>query len=149
MSADDERFDRLFARFDASRPLMVVAERDGEILGGVFGALSEEGHRILLGPVAVDESVRGTGLARRLMQTVEVEAMASGAREIGLGSKRDARGFYASVGYEGKRTYKHKALPLPGKVRDLRVAKLQAAVGDLDAGVTVETDETGKVPSLW
>ena len=84
------------------------------------------------------------------MQTVEIEAMASGVREIGLGSKRDARGFYASLGYQGKRTYKHKPLPLPGRVRDLRVAKLQAALGDLDEGQLVEMDATtGAVAPLW
>jgi predicted N-acetyltransferase YhbS len=150
MAADDVRFEHLYERFDESRPLMVVAERDGEVVGGVFGAVTEDRSNAKLGPVSVDGSVRGMGLARRLMQSVEVEAMALGVCELHLGSKKDARGFYASLGYQGKRTYKHRALPLPGRVRDLKVAKLQAALGDLDEGQLVATDaDTGKVPALW
>lgn len=149
MPADDVRFDRLFANFERSRPMMVVAERDGEVVGGVFGALSEDGSTAILGPVSVDESVRGTGLARRLMQIVEVQAMALGVCELGLGSARAARGFYESIGYAGKRTMKHKALPLRGRVRDLRVAKLLAQIGDLDEGIDVEIDDHGDVAALW
>ena len=150
MPADDEHFDRLFERFQSSRPMMVVAERDGQIVGGVFAATSGDGSSVVAGPVSIDESVRGTGLARRLMQTFEVQAMALGARTIGLGSKLAARGFYERLGYSGKRTGKLKALPLPGKVRDLRVARLQAKLGDLDEGRLVEVDpDTGKVPALW
>jgi predicted N-acetyltransferase YhbS len=150
MAADDVRFEHLYERFDESRPMMVIAERDGEVVGGVFGAVTGDRSNAKLGPVSVDGSVRGTGLARRLMQSVEVEAMALGVRELHLGSKLDARGFYASLGYQGKRTHKHKALPLPGRVRDLKVAKLQTALGDLDEGQLVTTDaETGKVPALW
>lgn len=130
--------------------MMVVAERDGRIVGGVFAVISKDGTGVVVGPVSVDESVRGSGLARRLMQTFEVQAMALGVRELALGSKLAARGFYEALGYAGKRTMKHKSLPLPGPVRDLRVAKLQAAVGDLDEGQLVEADpETGAVPALW
>src|SRR5919109_3955907 len=94
MPANDERFDRLFSRFEQSRPMMVVAEREGEIVGGVFGVISADRSDVVVGPVSVDESVRGTGLARRLMQTCEVQAMALGAHQITLGAVRSARGFY-------------------------------------------------------
>jgi GNAT superfamily N-acetyltransferase len=145
---DDWRLDRLLEHFEDSRPLMVVAERDGEIVGGALGLVTDD--RFGVNILGFDDSVRGIGLGRRVMQTVEVQAMARGARELGLGSVREARGFYESIGYAGKRTYKHKALPLPGRVRDLRVAKLQAALGDLDEGQLVEADaETGDVPALW
>ena len=41
------------------------------------------------------------------------------------------------LGYRGKRTGKQKELPLPGRVRDLRAARLLEAIGDLDVGVTI------------
>jgi predicted N-acetyltransferase YhbS len=146
---DDYRFERLYVHFEASRPLMIVAERDGEVVGGALGLVRDH-DRFGVSIVAFDESVRGTGLARRVMQTVEVQAMACGAREIGLGSVRAARGFYERLGYSGKKTGKLKSLPLPGRIRDLKVAKLQAALGDLDEGELVATDaDTGKVPALW
>ena len=145
---DAWRIERLISAFEASQPLMIVAERDGEVVGGALGVVQDD--RFGINIVAFDESVRGTGLARRVMQTVEVQAMACGARELGLGSVRAARGFYERLGYSGKRTGKLKSLPLPGRVRDLKVAKLLAALGDLDEGEIVEPDkETGKVPALW
>jgi GNAT superfamily N-acetyltransferase len=147
IATDDWRFDRLFSHFEASRPLMIVAERDGKVVGGALGLVKDD--RFGVSIVAFDPSVRGTGLARRVMQTVEVQAMACGAREIGLGSVREARGFYNRLGYHGKRTGKLKSLPLPGRVRDLKVAKLQAGLGDLDEGHLVSTDGSGNVPPLW
>ncbi len=148
IAPDDWRLDRLIEDLDECQPLMIVAERDGEIVGGVLGRVHDESGGVHI--VGFAESVRGTGLARRVMQTIEVEAMALGARQITLGSVRAARGFYERLGYSGKRTGKLKALPLPGRVRDLRIAKLQAALGDLDEGQLVEADpETGAVPALW
>jgi hypothetical protein len=43
----------------------------------------------------------------------------------------------------------HKELPLPGRVLDYRLRKLEARIGDLEAGQVVQTDETGKIPSLF
>lgn len=145
---DDWRLDRLIEGLAEGEPLMIVAEQDGDIVGGVLGRVHDGSAGVHI--VGFAESVRGTGLARRVMQTIEVEAMALGARQITLGSVRAARGFYEALGYAGKRTGKLKSLPLPGRVRDLRVAKLQAKIGDLDEGQLVEADpQTGAVPALW
>jgi ribosomal protein S18 acetylase RimI-like enzyme len=145
---DDWRLDRLLTEFDNSQPLMVVAERDGEVVGGALGRLGDgtAGVNIL----AFQPAVRRVGLGRRVMQTLEVEAMARGARTISLGAVSEAHGFYARLGFSGKRVGMMKGLPLPGRVRDLRVRKLLDAIGDMEQGQLVSADATtGKVPPLW
>ena len=52
------------------------------------------------------------------------------------------------MGYLGKSSM-HKDLPLPGRVLELRLRKLEALIGDLEAGQFVQTDETGNIPSLF
>ena len=78
-------------------------------------------------------------MGRRLLEAIEVEALVRGAREIVLGAAVEARGFYTRLGYTGKHAMRLKQLPLPGRVREHRTAKLAAAVGDLEAGVVVGT----------
>jgi hypothetical protein len=43
----------------------------------------------------------------------------------------------------------HKELPLPGRVLEYRLRKLEALVGDLEAGQAVQTGEDGRVPPLF
>jgi len=145
---DDWRLDRLLADFDASQPLMIVAERNEEVVGGALGRLGDgtAGVNIL----GCQPAVRRLGLGRRVMQTLEVEAMARGARTLSLGAASEAHGFYASLGFSGKRVGMMKGLPLPGRVRDLRVRKLLEAIGDVERGQSVSADPTtGKIPPLW
>ena len=64
------------------------------------------------------------------------------------GAVDDAKGFYARVGYRGKSSM-HKELPLPGRVREFRLRKLEAELGDLEVGQVVSVDATGKIPPLF
>jgi hypothetical protein len=87
-------------------------------------------------------------LGHRLLQTFEVECMALGLRSIALGTHDGGRSFYERLGYHGRASM-HKDLPLPGRVLDLRLRKLTAELGDLDAGAIVTTDRDGsKVPAI-
>jgi hypothetical protein len=52
------------------------------------------------------------------------------------------------MGYHGKSSM-HKELPLPGRVLELRLKKLETKLGDLEVGQVVWTDEMGKIPSLF
>ena len=139
------RTDRVFAdlvnHYPQDRRLMLVAEKDGQIVGGVLGFEN------ILRIIALVPAERGKGLGRRLIQTFEIGAMQRGIRTISLGAKEGAKGFYVRMGYRGK-TSMHKDLPLPGRVLDFRLKKLKAMIGDLEAGQVVQTDETGKVPPL-
>ena len=74
--------------------------------------------------------------------------MRRGVRMISLGADEREKGFYLRMGYRG-RSSMHKELPLPGRVLAFRLQKLEAVMGDLEAGQVVQTDETGKVPSLF
>ena len=74
--------------------------------------------------------------------------MRRGVQMISLGAVEHAKGFYQRMGYRGKSSM-HKDLPLPGRVLELRLQKLEALIGDLEAGQLVQTDETGNIPSLF
>ncbi|HVL39855.1 MAG TPA: GNAT family N-acetyltransferase [Fimbriimonadaceae bacterium] len=137
---DDSRIDRLVRDFPSDRPLMLVVEHDGRIIGGALGFGST------LRIIGIEEWARGRGLGRRLLQTFEVAAMRHGVQEISLGAE-DARGFYQRQGYRGKSSM-HKQLALPGAVRDLRLRKLERTIGDLDVGAPVPLSDDGRVPSL-
>ena len=67
---------------------------------------------------------------------------------ISLGALEQAKGFYARMGYRGKSSW-HKELPLPGRVREHRLRKLETMLGDLDEGQVVQADETGRIPPLY
>lgn len=126
---------------------MIVVERDGDVVGGALGLLTDGAAGVSM--IAFEPAARGRGLARLVMQIIEIEAMARGAREIGLGSVDAALGFYEALGYQGKKTYKHKPLPLPGPVRERKVAALMQRLGDLDAGAEYCVDSaTGRVPTI-
>jgi len=138
--------DRLFSDlrrcYPDDRRLMLVAEKDGRIVGGVMGFEST------LRIIALEPEARGKGLGRRLIETYEVCAMGRGVQMISLGAIEGAKGFYHRVGYRGKSSM-HKELPLPGRVREWRLKKLEARLGDLEAGQVVQVDETGRVPALF
>jgi GNAT superfamily N-acetyltransferase len=138
----DRRFDGLRRSFPQDRRLMLVAEQEGRIAGGALGCGST------LSILAVALEARGAGLGRRLIQTFEAAALRSGVSMISLGAIEEARGFYTRMGYRGKRAM-FKELPLPGAAREHRLRKLEAALGDLEAGQVVECDEAGRIPPLF
>ena len=141
--ADDDRaFTDLLDYYPQDRQLMLVVEQDGQIVGGALGFGD------ILRVIALKPEARGKGLGRRLIQTFEVGAMRHGVRTISLGAAERAKGFYERMGYRGKSSM-HKDLPLPGRVLELRLQKLEALIGDLEAGQSVQTDETGNIPSLF
>jgi predicted N-acetyltransferase YhbS len=139
---DDRAFAGLLDHYPQDRQLMLVAEKDGQIVGGALGFGST------LRIIALKPEARGKGLGRRLIQTFEVGAMRRGVQMISLGAVEHAKGFYQRMGYRGKSSM-HKDLPLPGRVLELRLQKLEALIGDLEAGQLVQTDETGNIPSLF
>lgn len=132
----------LVDHFPQDRRLMLIVEQDGKVVGGALGFAST------LRIIALAPEVRGMGLGRRLIQTYEVGAMRRGVRTISLGAVEAARGFYHHMGYRGKRSM-HKELPLPGRVLEFRLRKLEARVGDLECGQVLLMDDTGKVPALF
>jgi predicted N-acetyltransferase YhbS len=142
ITSEDREYVDLLEHYPQDRRLMLVAEKEGRIVGGVLGFGST------LRIIAVEPAERGRGLGRRLIQTYEVCAMRQGVRTISLGAAEGAKGFYQRMGYRGKSSM-HKELPLPGRVLEFRLQKLEALIGDLEAGHVVHTDESGKVPSLF
>jgi predicted N-acetyltransferase YhbS len=138
----DRLFDDLRRCYPQDRRLMLIAERNGRIVGGVLGFEN------VLRIIALVPEERGKGLGRRLIQIYEVGAMRRGVQVISLGAVEDAKGFYERMGYHGK-SRMQKELPLPGRVLEFRLRKLEALVGDLEVGQVVQTGEDGKVPPLF
>lgn len=113
LTRDDRRLAELARRFPADRPLMLVAEDQGRIVGGALAFRTDPcspagGVRLRL--VGLAREHRGKGLGRRLLQQVEAAAIRLGAVEISLGPSGPERGFYLRMGDTG-RTRLRKQLP--------------------------------------
>jgi ribosomal protein S18 acetylase RimI-like enzyme len=85
---------------ERNNDLLLYAESDSEVVGIVFGSIGADGN-MTAGIVAVDERLRGRGVAREMMLLLEERGKAYGIRVIGLGAVQAAEGFYAKLGYTG------------------------------------------------
>lgn len=137
----DRNFADLLQNYPRDRQLMLVVEKDARIIGGALGFGN------ILRIIALEPETRGKGLGQRLIQTFEVCAMRHGVRMISLGAVEHAKSFYERMGYREKSSM-HKELPLPGRVLELPLKKLETIIGNLDVGQVIEIDEFGKVPVL-
>jgi GNAT superfamily N-acetyltransferase len=139
----DRRIRSLLDRFDEDRPLMQLALCGDQIIGA---ALAFNATLRLMG---VEVAYRRRGVGRRLLQTVEVEAMSLGLDGLALGAEKSARSFYESLGYHGRHKMMQKQFPPAGRVRDLRLLRAVNAIGDFDSGVRFTVPRgTGIVPAL-
>jgi predicted N-acetyltransferase YhbS len=135
-------FEDLANHYPEDRQLMLVIEKEGNVIGGALG------FDHILRIIAVTQAYRGVGLGRRLIQTFEVAAMRKGLRMVSLGSHPDAIDFYTKMGYRGNRG-RSKELPLPGKFLEYRLRKWEETSGDLEVGQRIYLNEEGKIPSLF
>jgi GNAT superfamily N-acetyltransferase len=140
MSAPDRRLDEPIARFAEDRTLSLMAFVDERLSGGVIAFRRPDGHSLGVRAIGIDDSLRGLGVGRLLLELVELEALAMGCREISLGAAVAARGFYEALGYRGKHTMRAKSLPPPSRLTERLVATRRAALGDpdLDGGFVYE-----------
>jgi ribosomal protein S18 acetylase RimI-like enzyme len=128
--------------FPKNQHLMLLVEFDGEIVGGTLGYKSS------LFAIAIKPGHQGKGLGRRLLQTFEFSAMKNGVRMISVGADDEDKGFFQRMGYRGKRVSMSKEFPLPGRVLDLKLRKLEAAIGELDVECNMPQNEKGQVLPL-
>jgi GNAT superfamily N-acetyltransferase len=102
----DRYFLQLARRFSADRPLLLVAERDGQVIGAGFAFRKDSSpacRTATLRDVAVRPPYRGLDLERRLIQRIEDGAASLGVTGIILGGPRGAeRQFFGSMGYRGR-----------------------------------------------
>jgi GNAT superfamily N-acetyltransferase len=122
----DRYFLQLARRFPGDRPLMLVAELDGQLIGAGFAFRKDSSpacRTATLRNVAVRPSYRELGLERRLIQRIEQGAASLGVTGIILGGPRGAeRQFFLSMGYRGRHegAFMGKQLPLTVRQRDPR-----------------------------
>jgi GNAT superfamily N-acetyltransferase len=89
----DRYFLQLARGFPADRPLMLVAEVNGQLIGAVFAFRkdsSPECRTATLRYVAVRPPYRGLGLERRLIQRIEDGAASLGVTRVTQGGPRGA-----------------------------------------------------------
>lgn len=94
----------LVTRLDDRERLLLVAERDGKVVGMaqvVFSGVGNAGHRAEIQRVAVGEAARGSGVGARLMRGVEEAAARRGVTLLWLTTHdgTGACGFYEAIGY--------------------------------------------------
>jgi DNA-binding MarR family transcriptional regulator/ribosomal protein S18 acetylase RimI-like enzyme len=105
----DDRYEALVAeivatflrKFDAAREACWIAERAGARVGSIF-VVAESPEVAKLRLLYVDESARGTGLGRLLVETVIAFARAKGYRTMRLWTQASlgpARRLYAAQGF--------------------------------------------------
>lgn len=134
VTRDDRRADDLYRRLGDDGPLMVAGFSDEAVVGAALAFRPDDG-LCALRLIGVVPWARGRGIGRRLLEVVEMEAMAMGCISVTAGGVTAAsRGFYERLGYTGHHSKVSKQLALPGRVRDLRLARLRAAAGDLERG---------------
>lgn len=97
IDANDWRFDDLAARFPADQPIMVLAEADGEVVGGAL-AFRDDNGAVTLRIVGVIEPFRHRGIGRRLVERVEAAARLLAAHTLALGTD-EVIGFWYHLGY--------------------------------------------------
>jgi predicted N-acetyltransferase YhbS len=120
----DRYFLQVARRFPDDRPLMLVAELDGQIIGAGFAfrqGSSPECRTAALRNVAVLPPHDGIGLERRLIRRIEEGAAGLGVTGIILGGPRGAeRQFFLSMGYRGRHEggFMGKQLPLAVQQRN-------------------------------
>ncbi len=99
-------------RFVEDRSLMLVAERDGEIVGGALAFRA--GGAVKIEVIALAPEARRSGIGRELIERIEDEAMRVGARQLYLGgATAENRGFYWHLGFSGRRSLMQKAIQKP------------------------------------
>jgi predicted GNAT family N-acyltransferase len=104
-------------REEQARHLMVTSA-DGNVIGvGRLHFNSPEEAQVRF--MAVDEDCRGQGIGRRILEALEEQARAAGARRIVLDARKPAERFYAKQGY---RTL-GEAHTLFGHIAHVRMAK--------------------------
>ena len=127
----DARFVDLRRAWPQDRSLLLVAESGtgAGIVGGALGFRARTGD-VVLRTIGLDPGVRGRGLGRRLVETLVVEAMTLGAASVGAGGVEQAtKGFYERLGFHGRGSTMRLELAPPGRIRDLHVRRLRAALG--------------------
>jgi GNAT superfamily N-acetyltransferase len=95
---------------DPDRTAVLVAERDGAVVGMVTAQLvvsnAEGALSALVEDMVVDEDARGDGVGRALLWAIEAWAARNGATRLQLLADREnapALGFYERMGWRGTR----------------------------------------------
>ena len=130
LTRHDRRFGELARRFPDDRPLMLVAEDQGRIVGGALGfrKVRHGASGVTLRMIGLEPSARGQGLGRRLMQRLELAAGLLDAPAINLGGASAAsKRFYERMGYSGRGSMMSKDLPGSGSSGDARRLEQEAA----------------------
>ncbi len=116
--AQDRRFLDLARRIRDDRPLLLVAELHGQIVGAAFAFRRHgpEDQGATLRNVTVLPPHHGKGIERRLVEKIEQAAASLGVSGINLGGATgDERDFYLAMGYSGRHAggLMSKQLPHP------------------------------------
>lgn len=92
--------ERWAERAEVYGDLMLYAAFESEVIGIVFGRLSDK-NSLIIGPVAVDENFRKLGIAMEMMLLLEERAKSHGVTLLRLGAVESAENFYKKLGYTG------------------------------------------------
>jgi len=108
---DEPAISRRLERYrDAGAHLLIVAEREGAVVGWAHAlerALLQEPLHAELGGLVVEESARGDGIGKQLLATVDTWAAEHGYHGVWLHSRverPEAHRFYPSLGFERTKT---------------------------------------------
>ena len=99
---------RLEALITGENALLLVAELKGKVVGYIHGEIVTyllfAGREMLVSELFVRENVRGRGVGKALLNTIESEAVTQKCFRISVLNSREResykRGFYPSLGYE-------------------------------------------------
>ena len=132
--AQDRRFLDLACRFHDDRPLLLVAELNGQIIGAAFAFRRHgpEDQEATLRNVTVLSPHHGKGIERRLVEAIEQAAASLGVISVNLGGATgDERDFYLAMGYRGRHAggLMSKQLPRPRRPSAGTRARIRGRAG--------------------
>lgn len=128
----DFRLDRLLEHVATDRAFMLLAvDAHRQIRGAALGYRTSM-TAVKIQALAVEPQLRRCGVATRLVGELEQRALLAGSTSIHLGAEESARPFYASMGYQGRRSVLSKsltgaALATSSQARQERLTALRAA----------------------
>jgi GNAT superfamily N-acetyltransferase len=125
-------FADLARAYPADRPIMLVVEHAGEVVGGALAFRTGDESGAVLRILAVVADHRGRGVGRLAMEALESEAVKLGIVTMSLGAVPEAHGFYLRMGYTG-RSRMHKSLAGAGATRYGDAAERQRRLAELRA----------------
>lgn len=93
-------YDAWLKRMESNSDLLIYASLQDQVIGIAFGRVTNH-TTVIIGPVAVEDLYKRNGIARSMLEKLEVNAKSKGIKQLTLGALKDGEGLYKRLAYQG------------------------------------------------